>query len=294
MSARESKTLEIGGVAIGIDWESSLSPLSPDGLYDNFVTGNQPEVSLSIHRGFPPLMPGPGELVFDSQAHWKLFQTNGRSVVTLQTSLDPQVPYSVAIFDSQFRHGDVYMFGPTWSGLGPELDPPGALDHTLMQILTTSLMSKGRGMVVHACGVEHNGRGYLFAGNSGNGKSTMAGLWRNKGLVLNDDRILLRRSEGVIQMYGTPWHGAHKSGLGRGIPLEACFFLDRGESNKAFGVKNAAACAMLLARSFPPLWDDEGMRFTLGFACGLVAEFPTYELIFVPTEEVVDFILCLH
>jgi hypothetical protein len=292
MSFRESTTLDIGGVAVAIDWDGSLGPLSSDGLYDNFVSGNAPEVSLTIHHGFPPISSPPGELLFDSQSHWKLFKTNGRSVVTLESPLEAQAPYCVAIFDGRFRHGDVYRVGPTWSDTGLKSDAPGALDHTLMQILTLSFMSLGRGMMVHACGVEHNGRGYLFAGNSGHGKSTIAGLWRNQGLVLNDDRIVLRRREGVIQMYGTPWHGDHKSGSGRGVPLEECFFLRRGESNKAFAVKKAQACSMLLARSFPPLWDEEAMTFTLDFMGALVSEVRTYELTFVPTEDVVDFILC--
>jgi hypothetical protein len=294
MSLWKSSKLEIGGVVIGIDWDSSLGCLSSDGLYDNFVTVNEPEVSLTVHRGFPPSIARPGQLLFDSQSHWKLFQAGHGSVITLQSSLEAECPYCTAIFDGQFRHGDVYRTGPTRSEAGLKLDAPGALDHTLMQILMVSLMSKGRGMMVHSCGVEHNGRGYLFAGNSGHGKSTMAGLWRNKGLVLNDDRILLRRREGVIQMFGTPWHGDYKSGVSRGVPLERCFILGRAESNKASCIETAAACSMLLARSFPPLWDGEGMGFTLDFTAGLVAEIPTYKLAFVPTQDVVDFILCLN
>jgi hypothetical protein len=293
MSLRESRTLEIGGLAIGIDWDSSLGPLSSDGLYDNFVSGAEPEVGLSIHNGLPPFTPDSGELVFDSQSHWKLFETDGNIIVSLQSPLEGHSPYCVALFDGRYLHGEVYRIGPT-SDI--ELIPgtPGALDHTLMQLLTLSLMSRGRGMMLHACGIEHHGRGYLFLGNSGDGKSTMARLWGNRGLVLNDDRIVLRRSEGVVQMYGTPWHGDFRSGVSHGVPLERCFFLDRGESNEAIGIKGSAACSMLLARAFLPLWDKDGVRFTLDFASELVAEIPTHVLTFVPTEEVADFILCLR
>ena len=294
MSIQESTRLEIGGIAIGIDWDRSLGSLSSDGLYDNFVTVNEPEVSLTVHHGLPPSIPRPEQLLFDSQSHWKLFQTDSGSILTLQSPLDAEFPYCTATFDGRFRRGDLYRPGPIRSRVGLKLDLPGALDHTLMQILMVSLMSRGRGMMVHACGIEHNGRGFLFAGNSGHGKSTMAGLWSNKGLVLNDDRILLRRRDGVIQMFGTPWHGDYKSGVSRGVPLERCFILDRGESNKTSCIQTVAACSMLLARSFPPLWDEEGMGFTLDFTAGLVAEIPTCELAFVPTQDVVDFILCVN
>jgi len=50
---------------------------------------------------------------------------------------------------------------------------------------------------------------------------------------------------------------------------------------------------MLLVRCFPPLWDAEGMRFTLDFCAHLVGEVPCYELGFVPDGSVVDFVRCV-
>jgi hypothetical protein len=75
--------------------------------------------------------------------------------------------------------------------------------------------------------------------------------------------------------------------------LEKCFFLRRGTSNQAIPVSGAEACAMLLARSFPPLWDEEGMSLTLEFIADMASEVRCYELPFVPTEEIVGFITCL-
>lgn len=294
MSGRETATLKIGGVPIGIEWDPQLGPLSSDRIYDSFLTANQPEVTLRIHRSPAPHIPEPRDQVFDSESHWKFFRTDGRSVVTLQSSRDGGMPYSVAIFDAAFRTGDVYMMGPAWSGVRSAYDAPGALDSTLAQILTICLLSKGRGMLIHACGVEYNGRGYLFAGHSGHGKSTMASLWAEKGLVLNDDRIALRLGPHGFVMYGTPWHGDYKSGLNRSVPLHKCFVLARGERDSAVALTKTAACSMLMARGFLMLWDEEGMEFTMDFVTGLVSEIPTYELSFLPNEEIVDFISCMN
>jgi hypothetical protein len=292
MSERKRATVQIGKLPIGIDWDHRLGPLSSDALYDNFRCDNTPEITLKIHCGFPPPIPDCGKLVFDSQSHWKLFQANDSVIIILESSLNAQIPYSMGIFDNQFKHGEVYI-APREQENNAADSEPGVLDHSIMQILTISLMSQFRGMMVHACGVEHNRQGYLFVAHSGSGKSTMARLWNKRAAVLNDDRILLCRNNPVIKMYGTPWHGEHKSGISYGVPLKKCFFLNRGESNEAFQVNGASACAMLLARSFPPLWDPEGMRFTLDFAAELTSEIPIYELSFVPTEEVIDFVLCL-
>jgi hypothetical protein len=49
-------------------------------------------------------------------------------------------------------------------------------------------------VLVHASGVLENGVGHLFTAVSGTGKSTMAGIWKNKGAtVINDDRLWLRK-----------------------------------------------------------------------------------------------------
>jgi hypothetical protein len=292
MSGRERITLNIGDVLIGIDCCGSCRSRISGGLYRDFLFQGEPEVSLTIHHHMPRLRPRQQELVFDSLSHWRLFRSNGANIVTLETSEMSPSLHCMAVFGPDFRQGDIYL-----ADMGHEDfladQAPSPLDHSLMQILTVCLMSKGRGLLVHACGVEWNGRGYLFAGNSGHGKSTMARLWNNQGLILNDDRILLSRRQGRTRMHGTPWHGDHKSGLSRGLPVEKCFFLEPGKENRAISIEGAHAGAMLLARSFPPLWDKWGMAFTLDFLSMMVAEIPFYKLAVVPTEDVVEFVKCL-
>ena len=59
--------------------------------------------------------------------------------------------------------------------------------------------------MIHASGVYYNGRGYLFSGVSGKGKTTMAGLWDNIGAqVIHDDRLIIRSIDGVYRMFNTP------------------------------------------------------------------------------------------
>ena len=284
---------DIADVRIAIDWNGTADPLSSRGLYSNFVMSGDPEVRLTIHRDGPPYVPSHEALVFDSQSHWKLFKTNDTNILVLESPLSVPRCYCTAIFDREFLRGDVYLGGQE-SGKRILGSDPASIDDTLLQVLTVCLMSRGRGLLVHACGIEHDGRGFLFAGNSGHGKSTMAGLWRSEGLILNDDRIVIRRSHEVTRMYGTPWHGQHKSGIHRSVPVEKCFFLHHAESNEAVHVRGATACAKLLARCFPTLWDKSGMEFMLDFITAVVSEVPCYDLAFVPTQEIVDFVTCLE
>ena len=70
-----------------------------------------------------------------------------------------------------------------------------------------ALATAGKGtMIIHAAVVSCEGKGYLFLGPSGTGKSTHAQLWLKhfEGTELvNDDNPVVR--DGVV--YGSPWSG---------------------------------------------------------------------------------------
>jgi hypothetical protein len=68
------------------------------------------------------------------------------------------------------------------------------------------------------------------------------------------------------------------------------FFLRRGEENRVVLKNGAEAVAMLLARSFPPLWDNKGMAYTTDLCHQLVNMIPCYELSFEPDKRVLDFV----
>ena len=45
---------------------------------------------------------------------------------------------------------------------------------------------------------------------------------------------------------------------------------------------------MLLVRSFPPFWDNQGMEFTIEFCQRLAGQVPCYEITFVPDTAMID------
>ena len=64
---------------------------------------------------------------------------------------------------------------------------------------------------MHASVIMNGGRGYLFLGKSGTGKSTHSGLWLKHiegSELMNDDNPVIRVGEdGVTRVYGSPWSG---------------------------------------------------------------------------------------
>lgn len=85
----------------------------------------------------------------------------------------------MAVFDNDFKHGEVYSRIPE-SGTSPDGLLGNPLEYPLAEVLMICLLAQGRGLMFHACGIDDNGRGYLFAGNSTHGKSTMG---RNRDAV---------------------------------------------------------------------------------------------------------------
>ena len=64
---------------------------------------------------------------------------------------------------------------------------------------------------MHASVIQNGGKGYLFLGRSGTGKSTHSSLWLKHiegSELMNDDNPVLRVGEdGVTRVYGSPWSG---------------------------------------------------------------------------------------
>ena len=276
---QKGNTLEIAGIRIS--WFFELKPnrstnqTSPlDALSD---------VTLLIHKQPPPPFPKK-EKTFDSGQTWALFRSEGKLVLQ-NASLHSEISPSRFLFLApDLKSGDLYVTGDT----PQEADP---LGYPLNQVLWIILLSQGRGLLFHACGIDDNGKGYLFLGNSGDGKSTTAKLWFDHGItVLNDDRIIVREKEGKFWMYGTPWHGDFKEHSSHGLSVRKLFFLRHGRKNSIQVKSGAESVSMLLARSFSPFWDKDGMSFTIEFCQRLVGQIPCYELTFVPDGRILDLV----
>lgn len=93
------------------------------------------------------------------------------------------------------------------------------------------------GILLHASAVAVDGKAYLFSADSGVGKSTHTGLWRQvlgdeKVRILNDDKPALRLEDGVWYAYGTPWSGKYGMNLNVRYPLGGICFLEQGSENQ--------------------------------------------------------------
>jgi hypothetical protein len=228
-----------------------------------------------------------GECLFDSGGPWRLHRDDDGCLFCFFSSTLTTSPYKIARFNQDFSIGRLALHRPFFASAAA-IDP---LAYPLDELLVISLLGRGKGVEIHGCGVLANGStGYLFAGQSGAGKSTIARLWLDDpgSVVLSDDRVILRDEADGLWMYGTPWHGDEPLASPRRARLEALFFLRQHHRHELLPVARADSVARLFAASFPPFHDARGIEFTLEFLDRVAARVPCFELGFLPDSTVLE------
>lgn len=234
-----------------------------------------------------PLTGGP--VRFDSGGLWQLRDDGTRLSWIFTSPKFGTDPYKVAVFNHDFTAGEVHLNASCFDTAAPVYP----LEYPLDELIVTNWLAHGRGVEIHACGViDANGEGYLFAGHSGAGKTTIASLWcQQPGVtVLSDDRIIMRRIGDDVWMYGTPWHGDEELAASARARVTRGFFLNHGTSNAVEAMTPSRATAGLMVRCFPPFSSERGLDFTLSLLHEVATLVPFVELHLVPTAAAIPFI----
>lgn len=167
----------------------------------------------------------------------------------------------------------------------------------LQVLLINYLALHKKGVLVHGAGVKDiDGSGFLFSGKSGAGKTTTARIWHkhSKAMVLNDDRIIVRKINGKFRIFGSPWHGDFydcPQALIESATLNKLFFICHSSRNKARLVsKKEEAFRLFFPMLFPAFWEKECLENISSFSFDLVKNIPSYSLGFIKNEKVIDFV----
>ncbi|HVX97349.1 MAG TPA: hypothetical protein VHK47_20715, partial [Polyangia bacterium] len=201
-------------------------------------------------------------------------------------------PYQSARFSPDFRRGEITLRRASFAGR-PWIYP---LHYPLDEVFMVHLLAaSGLGVELHGAGVVlPDGRGWLFVGHSGAGKSTIARLWRGHAgvKVLSDERIIVRaHDDGSVWMYGTPWHGdGYIAEQGR-ARLDRVFVLGHGAHNQLERLPATAAVAKLFACGFTPFHDAAGLDGSLGLLTEITRAARCERFAFVPDRGALEFAL---
>lgn len=116
-------------------------------------------------------------------------------------------------------------------------------------------------VAIHSSVIVAEGRGVLFLGESGTGKSTHTRLWRENiegARLLNDDSPIVRIVDGEVRVYGSPWSGKTPCYKNEVYPMAGLCRLSQAPHNRITRLSNLMAIGALLP-SCPPIFAHDSV-----------------------------------
>ena len=110
--------------------------------------------------------------------------------------------------------------------------------------------------VMHCALISYNGKGTAFLALSGTGKSTHTSYWKNlykeKVVIINGDKPIIRIKDGKAVAYGTPWSGKEGWQANTSAELYNIAFVNRSESNYVREITSDEALPFLMQQLLIP------------------------------------------
>jgi hypothetical protein len=284
--------LSIGGFVINLSSDDRRLVTPPPGILEEFLIAPQP-ADLQIDASWCSTIAEPeGTPLFDSGGAWRLLRAaDGSAIVVCRSALGPDEPYLEARFDAVFATAVLRLNARHFNGeVGRSAFP---LDYPVDEVAMVHLLSRGRGVEIHGCGVrDEAGRAWVFAGQSGAGKSTIGRLWAERPdvTVLSDERVVLRTDGDRVIVWGTPFHGDAILASPASAELAGIFFLRHGDRQSVVPIEGARARAQLMSCAFLPFYDPRAVASTLDAVERALRSAPAHEFFFVPNSSALDFV----
>jgi hypothetical protein len=163
------------------------------------------------------------------------------------------------------------------------LDP---LEYPLDGLILYYLTVMTGDIMIHASGMNYSGKGYLFSGVSGKGKSTMAEIWKRAGAeIIHDDILIIsRKTDNSFITASTPLNGNKYSRL---VKLDAVFVIGHSEKNLIETLTATKALTEILPNTVQHNYDKKIIKDHIEKLWQLVNLIPVYKLEFKPDQTVV-------
>ena len=181
--------------------------------------------------------------------------------------------------------GEAYLDAGTGSGwLRVAADDHVALGAlaNFLRVAYALLLIRHGGFLFHSAGMIRDGRGYVFYGHSGSGKSTITRLSREQATLLSDDLVALRDYDGAWRVHGTPFWGELRNypRTAASAPLRGLFSLVKANDVALEPLPRGLAAADVVS-SVPVTSTEPRLSTRLIDLCAdLVARVPCYRLYF--------------
>ena len=163
--------------------------------------------------------------------------------------------------------------------LYPEYPPQYHELIVIFRKLTEALLPYGI-FFLHSAIVEKDGKGYIFTGKSGAGKSTHAGLWEKYipgATIINGDKPFIKKEDDRFFAYGNPWAGKEGKHADKKAKISAVCFIKQGTENIISELNSAFIISKIFDQvSYPKTRENTDLLLKL--LDSFISTLPFYEL----------------
>lgn len=186
-------------------------------------------------------------------------------------------------------NGDIMLVDETWkNAVILPLQERTHADSFLCQLFYTHAVQRHI-IYLHSSLIDFQGRGLMFLGPSGIGKTTQAELWNKyrDALIINGDVVFVQETEDAFLGWGTPWHGSSPYCENASVPVHAMIVLKQSSENSIRELTGFEKVTAVSTSVFYPRWLENGMELCLETLDHLLSRVPVYELSCRPDEDAV-------
>lgn len=144
-------------------------------------------------------------------------------------------------------------------------------------------------LMMHSSVIKHAGKGYLFQGKSGTGKSTHSRLWLETITdteLLNDDNPAVRlMPSGEARVYGTPWSGKTPCYKQEWVPVGGFLRLHQAPKNEIRLLAPLEGFASILSSCSTMIWDEPSYNGICQTISGILRSVAAYDMVCLPNPE---------
>ena len=165
------------------------------------------------------------------------------------------------------------------------------IDVLLLQLFYTHAVRRQM-IQLHCATIDDDGRGILFLGPSGIGKTTQAERWAQYrgSAIINGDIGFVQRTPAGYTAWGTPWHGSSPYCENTSVPVAAMVVLKQAPKNSIRELTGFEKVTEVSNSVFYPQWVEGGMELCLETLDHLLTKVPVYELSCRPDEGAVELV----
>ena len=279
--------LTISGAHFSVIPDSPEAPSTFPTAYLPFLT-QSPSVAHATYRVIPPdtpRLPAIDRPPFWANEIWRMGEADHRIGIEIYNVMRSRwVP--VAHLERDFSAGLIQPFH------GRRAEPAAfALNYPYDQAILINRLLVENVIVIHGAGIVIDGKGYVFFGPSGIGKTTISRLWRDHGAeLLNDDRVAIyATSDGSWRLAGTPWHGEEPIVSPRDVPLAGIIRLRQSTTLDLRSLSPIEGLTELLSCALIPFFSRSSIEQAMDLLSALPESVRLDEFSFLPNRSSLDY-----